>query len=166
MLSPAFDFPRYGATVCGFHAFLQPLLKTASALIPPEDAQAINPLRHLARLDRDLAALQLPRRRLADDRELPVLASATQAWGALYVIEGSTLGAKILAPHFRERFGIDADAGCAYFCGDLSQDGQRGLSWPLFRELLDRRVEPSEYHVTIAAARDTFEALQYWLSGI
>lgn len=164
ILSPAFDLPRYRETVRGFHAFLHPLLKRAAALIPTQDAQAINPLRHLSRLDRDMSALQLLPRAMAGDGELPAMSSAAQAWGALYVIEGSTLGARILAPHFGQCFGIDADSGSAYFCGDQSQDGQHGLGWPQFRSLLDSRVNCSEQGASIDTARETFGALQRWLT--
>jgi heme oxygenase len=165
MLAPSFDFARYCETLRGFHAFLHPLLAMIAAQVPARYCRDVNLQRHLERLDRDIAALRLAPRRAAAGAELPRISGAAQAWGALYVIEGSTLGARILAPHFHAAFAIDADSGCAYFSGDAAapHDESRGLSWPAFRRLLDSAVETSAHSSAVDAANATFFALQCWL---
>ncbi|MDB6063641.1 MAG: heme oxygenase [Verrucomicrobiaceae bacterium] len=165
MLSPAFDVARYRETIKGFHAYMHALLPLIKEFLPGVfDVLAIN--RHLQRLDRDLTALQLQPRVAATANDLPLINSAAQAWGALYVVEGSMLGNRILGPHFKQHFAIDSDSGCAYFCGDVDaskDDHHKGMRWPEFRNLLDVKVIVEAEPETITAAAQTFETLRLWL---
>jgi heme oxygenase len=163
MLGPQFDFTRYCESVRGFYAFLRPLLANVADAISPDLVRDIGLHRHVARLDRDMAALHLSPGEFASRAQLPIVDTDAQAWGVLYVIEGSMLGARILAPHFQSAYAIDAASGCAYFSGDLGHDDMRGLSWPQFRNLLDLSVKVDSAPAAITAAVQTFQRLQCWL---
>src|SRR5690606_35761292 len=60
---------------------------------------------------------------------LDAFAQAEECWGALYVMEGSTLGGRIITRHLSARFGMDRNEGLAFFEGHGAATGQRWKSF-------------------------------------
>jgi heme oxygenase len=54
-------------------------------------------------------------RQLSHDDFARLLPTTEHIWGAIYVIEGSTLGGEILARHFTKTLGLFPDAGLRFF---------------------------------------------------
>ncbi|MGH6646599.1 biliverdin-producing heme oxygenase [Aquabacterium sp.] len=115
------------------------------------------------RLSHDLARLGLSS---ADIRGLPVCAdwpcidSPAAALGALYVTEGSTLGARHISRHLNERLGMDASSGASFFAGHGDQTGHL---WLRFKALLSEHLPTeSEQDQAVLAATQTFSALNRW----
>lgn len=54
-------------------------------------------------------------RKLSHDDFAILLPSTEHIWGAIYVIEGSTLGGEILARHFTKTLGLFPEAGLRFF---------------------------------------------------
>jgi heme oxygenase len=77
--------------------------------------------------------------------------------GALYVIEGSVLGGRIILDALLGRFGQDIAGATAFFGG---RGPRTGLLWQTFRAALDRfgESEPEAEAAVIAAANQTFAA--------
>lgn len=96
---------------------------------------------------------------IASCQRLPPLTSIGAALGSLYVVEGSTLGGRVLARHFGEHLGIGPESGCRYFSGYAERTGHM---WRAFGELMASR-SPSEDEETLTAAVATFECLREWL---
>ena len=82
------------------------------------------------------------------------LPDTSAALGSMYVIEGSALGAQVIAPTLHDRLGLDAHNGAAYFALPAANAARR---WRQFRELLALHA-PHAAHAT-RAATDTFDAL-------
>lgn len=82
---------------------------------------------------------------------VPPPASAAHGWGALYVIEGSTLGARLLAAKLRAAF--PGSTALRYFSlGD--GEPQR---WRQFERVLEHALaDPASHAGAIAGARATF----------
>ena len=82
-----------------------------------------------------------------------------RALGALYVIEGSTLGGRIIARHLHDALGVTADAGARFY---LSYGDQRGPRWTAFKQALDQfgADHPGQTDRVVASASDTFDALR------
>lgn len=74
--------------------------------------------------------------------------------GALYVMEGSTLGGRFLARHAEEVLGLTAGQGDAYFRGHGDATGS------MWREVTEQIAQVPEAlaPVLIASARKTFQA--------
>jgi len=73
--------------------------------------------------------------------------------GALYVLEGATLGARILHPKVCAMYGL-TQGGCAYYGGYLYQAPDH---WMAFKTRLDQAVtQPEEAAQAIGAAGDFF----------
>ncbi|MDF2457272.1 MAG: Heme oxygenase [Cytophagaceae bacterium] len=91
---------------------------------------------------------------------LPVLDSIWKATGALYVIEGSTLGGKFICQSLAQ-IGIDPSNGAAYFSGYGEETGKM---WKSFLQFLNEvaTTEEQEQEV-ITTAEQVFSTLYNWL---
>lgn len=88
--------------------------------------------------------------------------SAAEALGIMYVIEGSTLGGRILYKHVHETLGLSFEKGAAYFWG---YGAQTGILWKSFISALSQfAVENNTRpHITQSAVK-TFITIDNWLS--
>ncbi len=75
-------------------------------------------------LESDLAALDDPMAasQRADLPALPPFATPAAALGAVYVIEGSAMGARVLLAQITRNLDLDADSGASFFAGRPSDD--------------------------------------------
>ncbi|PJJ79669.1 biliverdin-producing heme oxygenase [Mucilaginibacter auburnensis] len=117
--------------------------------------------RKTAALANDLTNLKgnLPPK--AEDTELPQINNLLQAFGALYVIEGSTLGGKIISKMVQQHLGITDGQGLSFFNGYGEDTGNK---WVQFQQKLNA-IAPTEAQQTevIAAANNTFEKFRDWM---
>lgn len=91
--------------------------------------------------------------------ELPALNTPLQALGALYVIEGSTLGGKIISKMMQQQLGLEAGA-MTFFAGYGNRTDQM---WETFKNALDHQAQnPEQEAVVIAAANETFLKFGEW----
>lgn len=90
------------------------------------------------------------------------LRSPEEIWGALYVLEGSTLGAQVLIRHFSRVLGISDEKGMKYFAG---YGEETLLKWREFQKLLEESSQQGalKQDVIIRSAQTTFEQLHLWL---
>lgn len=142
----------------GFHFAWEP--EAAAAL---GDPGFFDPRRKTHLLARDLMALGASE---DDLMRLPHLRTPLSpgdraaAWGALYVIEGSTLGGTLIAKQVERELGLTAGSGCSYF---RSYGPDLGPMWKAFgRHLLDLS-QPRFDDAVVASANRTFETLRVWL---
>lgn len=134
------------------------LLAHAQALFPLEDA--------LDRAGADRLLADWPERRRktalrADLATLGVAAPATQssppaldeaeAWGTLYVLEGSRLGARLMLRTATAAADPDIRAATRFLA-----HGQGGRSWPGFLERLETEAQAFDDRRVLAGARTAF----------
>ena len=122
--------------------------------------------RKLAWLESDLTQLSanggvLPALEMCDD--LPRLNCVEEGVGALYVIEGSTLGGRVVMRKLQRVLGISPDAGGRFFTG---YGENTGAQWRSYLEVLESFGGVTEAETTIErSAVETFGAFDRWLSG-
>lgn len=88
--------------------------------------------------------------------------SPAEALGIIYVIEGSTLGGRILYKHIHETLGFDPERGAAYFWG---YGTQTGILWKSFISAFSQfAVENDNGSQIIDSAVKTFIIIDNWLS--
>lgn len=140
----------------GFHAMIEPEIGRALA-----DDAFFAPRRRLALLDADLRHLGLSEAEIAAlPRPEPMtLSGPAQALGALYVLEGSTLGGKVIGRRVAALHGFDSTAGCAYYGG---HGDQAGALWRSFCARLDEAPE-ADAPAIVATADALFEGMRLWL---
>ncbi len=143
------------ARLHGFHATWEPAIGAMLA-----DGAFFDPRCRVPALARDLAFLGLSPDGITDlpqARPIP-LPSPAAAMGALYVLEGSTLGGRVIGRHITATHGL-AGEGLAYYSG---HGARTGAMWLAFRARLDTFERDAAQ--VVSAANGTFDALREWLA--
>lgn len=109
--------------------------------------------RDLARLGAEMDLVPRP--------VLPEMQDRASLLGAMYVMEGSTLGGQLIAPHVEEVLHLGDGEGTAFFRGHRERTG---VLWREFCELLKTQVAEEEEEALIGAARKMFQAFRLWMS--
>lgn len=78
-----------------------------------------------------------------------------KAFGAMYVLEGATLGGQVIKRHLKEHLGISPESGGAFF---TSYGENVGPMWKEFGAAITKfnEANPETTDETIAAAKETF----------
>ena len=153
-------YRAYLARLAGFH------LPVETSVFAAHDWDALGLPQAAARpraslLRADLAALGVDAGSLPYLTALPALQAPGRALGALYVLEGSTLGGQVLA---RDVARGAAGVPTAFLQGAGDATGPRWSSFCRFAEELAAGA-PSIAPQAVAAAQQTFAALAAWLRG-
>ncbi len=116
--------------------------------------------RKVPMLRRDLEHWGCNERTLPRCSTVPRVDDAMDALGCLYVLEGATLGGRILSRHFRLQFGTSENAGGAFFTGY----GERtGAMWQAFHRSVGAiPLSVDQGSKIIQNAQATFRTLQCW----
>ncbi|MFK9006906.1 biliverdin-producing heme oxygenase [Pseudomonas pergaminensis] len=116
----------------------------------------VNDLRALSLNDHAINALP----RCAN---LPVLDTPAACLGALYVLEGATLGGQVLRREMAQRLGVNADNGGAFLDVYGAETGRR---WKDFLDYLGRQpLDADDKQRAVTAACSTFSCFEQWLDG-
>lgn len=147
----------------GFYAPLEDRLAAgASAAGLGFDARRKVPL-----LRDDLAALGLGEAAilaLPRCEHLPAVTDTGDALGCLYVLEGATLGGRVVRRQVEQALGLSPGRGCSFF-GSYGE--KVGEMWREFCRLLEGYVTstPGAGDRVVAAAVGTFACLDRWVAG-
>lgn len=91
---------------------------------------------------------------------LPPMPFLGQAFGCLYVLEGSTLGGQVISRQIQKNLGMDAANGGAFFAG---YGNDTGAMWRAFGETLLRYATThDEDALILQGATETFAAFDAW----
>jgi len=170
-LEKRLDIKSRFATLDAYTNHLQNLWGFCAALeerVPPdavgEHLDDYPSRRKLPLLARDLASLGIPAATITSLPRcpgLPACADVETAFGAVYVLEGATLGGRTLLPVVVQRLGLAPSRGAAF----LASYGESvGAMWARFGTAVDAWcLEGPRRRRAEAAATATFEALESWL---
>jgi heme oxygenase (biliverdin-IX-beta and delta-forming) len=139
----------------GFHAAWEPAIWRA-----PGVEGALGDRRKLPLLERDLRALGV---RAEARRPAPAeLDGTAEAFGALYVLEGATLGGRVIQRRVAGPLGVTPEAGGAYYHGYGDGTGAR---WKEFGRVVTGYADETGTAARIVAgAVACFAALEAWLA--
>lgn len=142
----------------GFHAAYESAIGAALA-----DEEFFGPRRRLERLDADLMDLGLSSAVVAalpspTIAPFPTLAAGM---GALYVLEGSTLGGQVICREVEQRLGL-GEAGTRYYRGHGRDTGRMWKSFLARLETLSG--DATAEREALASGIETFQALADWMS--
>jgi heme oxygenase len=90
---------------------------------------------------------------------LPAINSAAEAMGALYVMEGSTLGGQIISKMICRQLNFTGEQCLSYFIG---YGGQTETMWLRFKQSINK-IDESAAPDLISAANDTFIKFKAWI---
>ena len=160
LLDPSLDRARYVGILAGFwgfHAALEPRLRAVGGVGIDLDERSKLPL-----LERDLRVLDEDPARLPVADAVPEVEDAAAALGCMYVLEGATLGGRVISRHLAAR-GIGPEAGGAFFAGYGDATGEM---WKEFSAAIGGYAEahPESTGRMVRAADETFTLLERWLA--
>jgi heme oxygenase len=92
---------------------------------------------------------------------LPQITSYPSSLGALYVLEGSTLGGRIITGMIARQLGMNTDNGFSFF---NAYGEETTAMWDNFKLLLDSPWTDEEKEEITAAASGTFSAFKNWIT--
>jgi heme oxygenase len=148
------------ATLERYVAYLR-TMHAVSRLIEPQTSVALAALGldaqargKCAWLERDLAHFGVAPVAPAAMR-IPGTVAARMGWA--YVLEGSTLGGRVLYAQLAPRWSLTPERGAAFLCG---YGARTGRMWRAFVDALNA-LEPDDaaMHESVAAAKDAFIAI-------
>jgi len=94
---------------------------------------------------------------------LPRFDTPAACLGALYVLEGATLGGQVLRREMARRLGVDADNGGAFLNVYGAETGRR---WKDFLDYLGRLpLDANAKQQAVDTARSTFSCFEQWLDS-
>jgi len=159
LMDASIEIVAYTRLLERFYGFWRSWQPRMAALL--QDEALLAPRRRMHLLEADLVTLgySLDAVRALPRCPAPPLRDAPEALGSLYVMEGSTLGGRVILRHIGDRLGLDGSAGCAYFAGYGSATA------PMWRSFLLRldAADPLDAGRIAAGATATFESLGAWL---
>lgn len=164
--SPRLDADWYRRLLQAYYGFYRPVEMSLydSGLIPVGFDQALRAktptLRH------DLNVLGVPDAALCalpHCLALPRLDTPAACLGALYVLEGATLGGQVLRREMAQRLALDADNGGAFLNVYGAETGKR---WKNFLDYLAGvPLDDQGRQHAVDAARSTFSCFEQWLDS-
>jgi heme oxygenase (biliverdin-IX-beta and delta-forming) len=166
LMRESWSFDEYIALLEGFYGYVAAWENAVTAHMPDHLRAFFNARRKTAWLAADLAFLTGDARRVAGlplAQDLPPLDTVGGLLGSMYVVEGSTLGGRFIAPHVAKLFHLDTGHGNAYFEGY----GERtGSMWNVFRDTASATVPATQYDMAVTSAIATFDGLHAWLGNV
>jgi len=93
-------------------------------------------------------------------KDLPPITSHAEALGAMYVMEDSTMGGKIIASMIEGQAGINGPSGFSFFNG---YGDDTGRMWEEFKVFLNRPFDEMEKLNLILTANRTFNTFYKWI---
>ena len=165
LLDPTLTLGRYRRWLHVLHGFHAPMERAIGA-VPGWSALGLDPVerRRLAWLEADLTSLGEARAgAFGECSAVPVPITLSGALGALYVLEGSTLGGRVIARHLEATLGLGPLRGARFFAGR----GERtGPMWAACRHALERHAEGGgDVDAMVAGAAGTFAAFGRWIEA-
>ncbi len=152
---------KYVQTLERFYGYYEPLECRLFGISGVTDVLAdLDHRRKVPLLKRDLEFWGCNERTLPLCSTLPRVEDVIDALGCFYVLEGATLGGKILLRHFGSRFGVSVQAGGAFFSGY----GERtGTMWKAFgQSIVAIPLTGAQNARIVQSAWSTFRTLQTW----
>jgi len=118
--------------------------------------------RKSAALANDLHLLGVPLPPLPDANALPPINDHYQALGALYVMEGSTLGGKIICKMIQQQLMLTDMSELTFFYG---YGGETDSMWQRFKDTMDNVQNENKKDRIIQSANDIFVLFKQWFNA-
>lgn len=156
--------PDYVRLLKTFYGFFHPLEALVEQYLSTDQLPDLAARRKAAFLLEDMAALGYPANELSLSSHVPVVSNEAQAWGALYVLEGSTLGGRGITRMLLKQCPELTLHHLSFFNG---YGEETGPMWVRFQEALNSlEYTGSCLDQTVQAANDTFLNFKQWIEEI
>lgn len=143
-----------------FYGFYQPVESGVLAHLDEKHLPDIKSRRKSSLLKADLQATGYDGNGLSTSTKLPAIDDIPTAFGALYVLEGSTIGGRYILDLLKQQVVLPEPDGIAFFFGY----GHETMTyWEAFKSALNHHVKTRDaIFAATASAKQTFQAFSYW----
>lgn len=165
LLDKNLSYSNYSQCLQRFFGYYAPLEKRMLKSPAWDEAGFVYDNRYKTpQIVQDLLALGVAKNALTSIPQcntLPELKTTAQLFGCLYVLEGATLGGRIISKHLNAILNLTPDFGCSFFAGYGQQTGSQ---WKAFGACLTSfATQTGSDDEIIASANKTFQTLDCWL---
>jgi heme oxygenase len=149
----------YASLLCLFYGFYHPLEQLIGSALDAELRQQLGSRRQSDLILLDLNSLQKPSGHIPLCTDLPDMYSSMSALGALYVLEGSTLGGQLIKRMLLKNTSAGLkEEQLHFFSGYREETGAR---WQAFLQLINQFS--GEQKIIAEGARSTFHFFSKWI---
>ena len=160
LMDTALSAEAYRQRLAQFYGFYCPLEAALHSRCTGQLASLLPRLNKTALLSQDLQRLHFKVEDLPLCRQLPPIQTEAAVLGCLYVMEGATLGGRLITQHVQATFGIMPSTGGSFFEG---YGADTGKMWQGMRQLLlSCAVDTPTENAIVANAIATFASLRGW----
>lgn len=151
----------YSKILTVFYGYFKAIENLLDAQLNEEIVPAYAQRRKAHIILEDLDAMNLKGTLPALATDLPQISNIHQALGAMYVLEGSTLGGQVITKMLKQNLNVNDTAWLKFFSG-YGEDTPN--MWSSFIEVLNQYAEDEAYHnEIIEAAINTFAKFKTWI---
>lgn len=160
VMNQMFSMENYKTLLSKFYRFYSSIEPELAKLDLKKYGYDLNDRLKTPKLEKDLESLGIldEAKKLPAWNNLPSLDSAEKAFGALYVIEGATLGGQVINRHLKQHLDLTPENGGLFFSGYGAKTGER---WKEFIEITTNFAFQAKADETIVeAAKNTFDSFR------
>ena len=166
LLSPQLTLERYRLLLLGFHGYYA-AIEPCLVGLARETRVSLPIVARAGLLEQDLLSLGVRAEAIAEGprcADLPALHDREQLAGCLYVLEGSRLGASVIARFVEEQLGLTRLRGCSFFADEREATRRR---WMEVLRWLEGHADEADVdqRQIVSSAAETFRSLERWLSA-
>ena len=164
LTDPGISREQYGRYLLALH----PVIAKAEESLYPILSHLLPDLEHRKKrslIESDLTYLQIPTNQagLSNGSDLIHVSRVPHAIGIIYVLEGSTLGGRVIVKNIRSSLGYVKNNGASYFTG---YGDQTGPMWKIFLETLTRyEYDSGQGDAIIEGATQAFHIIRKQISS-
>jgi heme oxygenase len=148
----------YATILKTFYGYFSPVEGMIQQHITPAQLPDIAERRKAAAILQDIGATGDSDVDIPVCRHLPEIKNSTQAFGALYVLEGSTLGGKMIAKMLLKKEALLLSKGALTFFSGYKEE--TGKKWKAFLDVFNQQENTA---ILIESANATFYHLKSWM---
>lgn len=154
---------QYAFLLKMFYGYFKPLEEQIQALVSNDLLSDIDERRQSAAILADLKTIGAATNDLTISDFVPNLGNVPQAIGALYVLEGSTLGGRFISQMLMKQLNRTAADGISFFSG---YGEQTDAKWAAFTKMVNEYATrfPENNDQIVAAADETFANFGRWVA--
>ncbi len=154
---------EYAKLLQTFYAYFKPLEEKVYKYIGDAELKDHNERRNTGYILKDLETINQSTE-IEPAKETPEINNTAAAFGALYVMEGSTLGGKIIAKTIASNLGYTDTNALNFFSGYKEHTGPK---WLTFIEALNNfAISANDDETIIEAAKSSFQKLKQHIDNI
>jgi heme oxygenase len=158
VMNSTFTLDDYKELITKFYLFYSAIEPSLPADELKEHGFDLESRRKLPSLERDLGALAILHTENGTKVETPIFDSVAKAFGAVYVLEGATLGGQVITRHLSSSIGVTSETGGSFF---YSYGPNVGPMWKEFGATITAYSDANgQDDLIVQGAKETFDSFR------